>query len=47
MRFTDRVSAETRIKLMTDGILLSEIHHDRMLRKYDAIMIDEAHERSL
>ena len=47
VRFTDRVGAGTRIKLMTDGILLNEIHHDRMLRKYDTIIIDEAHERSL
>lgn len=47
VRFTDRVSAETRIKLMTDGILLNEIHRDRLLRKYDTIIIDEAHERSL
>ncbi|MFD3449078.1 ATP-dependent RNA helicase HrpA [Microbacteriaceae bacterium 4G12] len=47
VRFTDRVSAETRIKLMTDGILLNEIHRDRTLAKYDAIIIDEAHERSL
>ena len=47
VRFTDRVGARTRIKLMTDGILLNEIHRDRMLRKYDTIIIDEAHERSL
>ncbi|MHA6670320.1 ATP-dependent RNA helicase HrpA [Homoserinimonas sp. A447] len=47
VRFTDRVGKGTRIKLMTDGILLNEIHRDRMLRKYDAIIIDEAHERSL
>ncbi|HEY0260552.1 MAG TPA: ATP-dependent RNA helicase HrpA [Lacisediminihabitans sp.] len=47
VRFTDRVGKDTRIKLMTDGILLNEIHRDRMLRKYDAIIIDEAHERSL
>ena len=47
VRFTDTVSADTRIKLMTDGILLNEIHRDRLLRKYDAIIIDEAHERSL
>ncbi|GIT80468.1 ATP-dependent helicase [Leifsonia sp. LS1] len=47
VRFTDRVSADTRIKLMTDGILLNEIHRDRLLRKYDTIIIDEAHERSL
>jgi ATP-dependent helicase HrpA len=37
----------TRIKLMTDGILLAEISHDRQLRRYDTIIIDEAHERSL
>ncbi|WP_156109669.1 DUF3418 domain-containing protein, partial [Cryobacterium sp. MLB-32] len=47
VRFTDHVGPETRIKLMTDGILLNEIHRDRMLRKYDTIIIDEAHERSL
>jgi ATP-dependent helicase HrpA len=47
VRFTDRVSADTRIKLMTDGILLNEMHRDRLLRKYDTIIIDEAHERSL
>ncbi len=47
VRFTDRVGAGTRIKLMTDGILLNEIHRDRDLRRYDAIIIDEAHERSL
>lgn len=47
VRFTDRVSRDTRIKLMTDGILLNEIHRDRMLRAYDTIIIDEAHERSL
>ncbi len=47
VRFTDRVGANTRIKLMTDGILLNEIHRDRLLRRYDAIIIDEAHERSL
>ncbi|WP_223691259.1 ATP-dependent RNA helicase HrpA [Leifsonia poae] len=47
VRFTDRVGAGTRIKLMTDGILLNEMHRDRMLRKYDTIIIDEAHERSL
>ena len=47
VRFTDQVGKNTRIKLMTDGILLNEIHRDRMLRKYDAIIIDEAHERSL
>jgi ATP-dependent helicase HrpA len=47
VRFTDRVGKDTKIKLMTDGILLNEIHRDRDLRKYDAIIIDEAHERSL
>ena len=47
VRFTDRVGKNTRIKLMTDGILLNEIHRDRDLTKYDAIIIDEAHERSL
>jgi ATP-dependent helicase HrpA len=47
VRFTDTVGKNTRIKLMTDGILLNEIHRDRDLKKYDAIIIDEAHERSL
>lgn len=47
VRFTDKVSPDTRIALMTDGILLNEIHRDRTLRRYDTIIIDEAHERSL
>ncbi|MBK0419668.1 ATP-dependent RNA helicase HrpA [Leucobacter sp. CSA1] len=47
VRFTDRVSAGTRIRLMTDGILLNAIHRDRDLTAYDTIIIDEAHERSL
>ncbi|MEO7005807.1 MAG: ATP-dependent RNA helicase HrpA, partial [Terrimesophilobacter sp.] len=47
VRFTDHVGPRTQIKLMTDGILLNEINRDRMLRKYDTIIIDEAHERSL
>ncbi|PPF77838.1 ATP-dependent RNA helicase HrpA [Rathayibacter rathayi] len=47
VRFTDKASASTRIKLMTDGILLNEMNHDRMLSRYDTIIIDEAHERSL
>ncbi|MBW8872270.1 MAG: ATP-dependent RNA helicase HrpA, partial [Leifsonia sp.] len=47
VRFTDKVSRATRIKLMTDGILLNELRRDRMLRAYDTIIIDEAHERSL
>lgn len=47
VRFSDHSSADTRIKLMTDGILLNEIQRDRRLRKYDVLIIDEAHERSL
>ena len=47
VRFTDNVSDQTLIALMTDGILLNEIHRDRLLRRYDTIIIDEAHERSL
>jgi ATP-dependent helicase HrpA len=47
VRFTDKVSADTAIKLMTDGILLAEIQRDRLLKRYDTIIIDEAHERSL
>ena len=47
VRFTDRVGEHTRIKVMTDGILLAEIQRDRMLRRYDTLIIDEAHERSL
>ncbi len=47
VRFTDKAGPLTRIKLMTDGILLNQIHRDRDLKQYDAIIIDEAHERSL
>ncbi len=47
VRFTDQVSENTYIKLMTDGILLAEMQRDRLLRQYDTIIIDEAHERSL
>ncbi|MDQ0820279.1 ATP-dependent helicase HrpA [Arthrobacter sp. V4I6] len=47
VRFTGEVSRNTRVKLMTDGILLAEIQRDKLLRKYNAIIIDEAHERSL
>lgn len=47
VRFTDQVSENTHIKLMTDGILLAEIQQDRFLSRYDTIIIDEAHERSL
>ena len=47
VRFTDKVGPLTLVKVMTDGILLAEIQRDRMLRRYDTIIIDEAHERSL
>ncbi|MBD2758568.1 ATP-dependent RNA helicase HrpA [Yimella sp. cx-573] len=47
VRFTDTSSAKTLVKVMTDGILLSGLQHDRMLSQYDTIIIDEAHERSL
>ncbi len=47
VRFTDQVSDGTLVKVMTDGILLAEIQRDRMLRRYDTLIIDEAHERSL
>ncbi len=47
VRFTDKVAANTRLKLMTDGILLQELKTDYLLRQYDALIIDEAHERSL
>ncbi len=47
VRFNDQVGAKTMIRLMTDGILLAEIQRDRLLGKYDTIIIDEAHERSL
>lgn len=47
VRFTDEVSEHTLIKLMTDGILLAEIQNDPLLRRYDTLIIDEAHERSL
>ena len=47
VRFTDRVSDATLVKVMTDGILLAEIQHDRTLSRYDTLIIDEAHERSL
>ena len=47
IRFNDKTSARSYIKLMTDGILLAETQGDRDLRQYDAIIIDEAHERSL
>src|SRR3954453_1210155 len=47
VRFSDQTRPETYVKLMTDGILLAETQHDRMLDGYDTIIIDEAHERSL
>ena len=47
VRFTEEVGARTLIKLMTDGILLAEIQSDPMLARYDTIIVDEAHERSL
>ncbi|RKT55044.1 ATP-dependent RNA helicase HrpA [Saccharothrix australiensis] len=47
VRFTDQSGDDTLVKLMTDGILLAEIQTDRMLSRYDTIIIDEAHERSL
>jgi ATP-dependent helicase HrpA len=47
VRFSDRVSPDTYIKVMTDGILLAETQGDRLLRAYDTIILDEAHERSL
>jgi ATP-dependent helicase HrpA len=47
VRFTDQASDRTQIRLMTDGILLAEIQRDRLLRRYDTLILDEAHERSL
>ncbi|MFO1437000.1 MAG: ATP-dependent RNA helicase HrpA [Verrucomicrobiaceae bacterium] len=47
MRFSDDTSRETRVKFMTDGILLAEIQSDPMLRAYSVLILDEAHERSL
>jgi ATP-dependent helicase HrpA len=47
VRFSDRSGEDTLLRLVTDGLLLAEIQHDRLLRRYDTIIIDEAHERSL
>jgi len=47
VRFSDQTSERTRVKLMTDGILLAQTQHDKFLSEYDCIIIDEAHERSL
>src|SRR4051794_22099611 len=47
VRFSDRTSPDTLVRLMTDGLLLAEIQRDPLLRRYDTIIVDEAHERSL
>src|SRR3954454_11265695 len=47
VRFNDRSGEDTLLRLMTDGLLLAEIQHDRLLRRYDTIIVDEAHELSL
>jgi ATP-dependent helicase HrpA len=47
VRFADQVSAATRLVLMTDGLLLAELASDPLLRRYDCIIVDEAHERTL
>jgi ATP-dependent helicase HrpA len=47
VRFDDRTTPATYVKFMTDGIMLAEIHGDPLLRRYDTIIVDEAHERSL
>ncbi len=47
VRFNDRSGERTLVRLMTDGLLLAEIQRDRLLRRYDTIIVDEAHERSL
>ena len=47
VRFSDRSSEDTLVRLMTDGLLLAEIHRDPLLRRYDTVIVDEAHERSL
>ena len=47
IRFSDKTSQETRIKFLTDGMLLAEIQSDPSMSEYDTIIIDEAHERSL
>ena len=47
VRFRDRSRADTRVRLMTDGLLLAEVRRDKLLRRYDTIIVDEAHERSL
>ena len=47
VRFNNRSSADTLLRLVTDGLLLAEIAHDRLLLRYDTVIVDEAHERSL
>ena len=47
MRFEDTTTRDTRIKVMTDGVLLQELKHDRLLGEYSVLIVDEAHERSL
>ena len=47
VRFRDRSSRDTQVRLMTDGLLLAEIRRDKLLRRYDTVIVDEAHERSL
>ncbi|MEH3054003.1 MAG: ATP-dependent RNA helicase HrpA, partial [Patulibacter minatonensis] len=47
VRFDDRSGEDTLVRLVTDGLLLAEIQHDPLLRRYDTIVVDEAHERSL
>ena len=47
VRFNDQVSDSTRVKLLTDGLLLTEIRRDKLLKRYDCVIVDEAHERSL
>ena len=47
VRFSDRVSDATVVKVMTDGLLLAELRRDRLLRRYECVIVDEAHERSL
>ena len=47
VRFDDRVGDDTLVRVMTDGILLAEFQRDPMLRRYDSLIVDEAHERSL
>ncbi|MCW2985682.1 MAG: hrpA [Conexibacter sp.] len=47
VRFNDKSGQDTLVRLVTDGLLLAEVQHDRLLRRYDTIIIDEAHERSL